>query len=243
MLNRYLFLFISLVLTGCSNHSTYHVQRGDSVYSISWRYGYHYKDVAAWNNIAPPYVIHEGQVLRFIAPEPKQNWTLLSKSRNTVSSSKLTAIGTSAGDRQDVTVATPKNVALTKGSPELHWNWPSQGLIRKEFSRELGSNGIDIGGSVGQAVVAAVSGRVVYSGNGLSGYGNLLILKHNEEYLSAYAYNQVLLVKEGDLVAAGQQIANMGEVRVGDGLLHFEIRREGQPVDPMLYLPRSTTEP
>ncbi|MBA2653845.1 MAG: peptidoglycan DD-metalloendopeptidase family protein [Gammaproteobacteria bacterium] len=118
-----------------------------------------------------------------------------------------------------------------------HWQWPATGKIVKAFSlQEGGCKGLDITGNLGDPVKAVAPGKVVYSGSGLRGYGNLVIIKHSENYLSAYAYNKKLLVKEGDVVKAGDEIGKMGQNNTGDVLLHFEIRRNGKPVNPQLYL-------
>jgi lipoprotein NlpD len=118
------------------------------------------------------------------------------------------------------------------------WQWPARGKVIRGFSLQAGGNnkGIDIGGQLGDPILAIAPGKVVYSGTGLKGYGNLLIIKHTDNYLSAYAYNRKLLVKEGDIVKAGSEIGTMGQNDAGNTLLHFEIRRNGKPVDPLLYL-------
>ena len=118
-----------------------------------------------------------------------------------------------------------------------HWQWPARGEVVTSFSRS-GGKGIDIAGSFGQAIVAASDGEVVYSGSGLIGYGQLIIVKHNKRYLSAYAHNNKILVKEGDTVKGGQRIAEMGRSGSNRALLHFEIRRDGKPIDPVRYLPK-----
>ncbi len=119
----------------------------------------------------------------------------------------------------------------------VDWIWPTKGKLISSFNDKNGTKGIDIGGQSGQAVIAAGAGKVVYSGSGLRGYGKLIIIKHNKTYLSAYAHNQTLLVKEGDMVAQGQKIAEMGDSDADKVALHFEIRRFGKPVDPAKYLP------
>ncbi|MFO1389162.1 peptidoglycan DD-metalloendopeptidase family protein [Cellvibrio sp.] len=119
------------------------------------------------------------------------------------------------------------------------WQWPSSGKLLAQFQGETGQNkGIDLGGKLGEPVLAAASGRVVYAGSGLSGYGNLLIIKHNETFLSAYAHNEEISVKEGDFVKAGQKVADMGSSGTDRVKLHFEIRSDGSPVDPLRYLPK-----
>ena len=117
------------------------------------------------------------------------------------------------------------------------WRWPAKGKVVTSFSRS-GGKGIDIAGKFGQTIVAASAGRVVYSGSGLIGYGQLIIVKHNKRYLSAYAHNNKILVKEGDTVTGGQRIAEMGRSGSNRAMLHFEIRRDGKPIDPLRYLPK-----
>jgi lipoprotein NlpD len=122
------------------------------------------------------------------------------------------------------------------GADDVPWIWPASGKVIGQFS-EAGSKGLDIGGKAGDAVIAAGDGKVVYAGTGLRGYGKLIIVKHNATFLSAYAHNQNLLVKEGQTVSKGQKIAEMGNTDADQVKLHFEVRRQGKPVDPMKYLP------
>ena len=149
----------------------------------------------------------------------------------------------SSADRPEVV---PERVARINPEPQaqaaeanpdvsVEWVWPTQGKLLEGFSE--GSKGVDIAGKSGQAVLASAPGKVVYSGNGLRGYGNLIIIKHNDTYLSAYAHNSKLLMKEGQVVTRGQKIAEMGSVDAGQIKLHFEIRKHGKPVDPLQYLP------
>jgi len=125
---------------------------------------------------------------------------------------------------------------------KLHWQWPIKGRVVKNFSQS-GSKGIDISGQLGQSVRAAEAGKVVYSGDGLIGYGNLLIIKHNEMYLSAYANNSRLLVSEGQVISKSQVVAEVGKVGSGQPALHFEIRKNGKPVNPVNYLPKKVMRP
>ena len=120
---------------------------------------------------------------------------------------------------------------------KLVWGWPTKGKVIAGFNENGGPKGVQIAGNLGQAIVASAPGRVVYTGNGLRGYGNLVIIKHNDTYLSAYAHNRVVLVKQGDVVTRGQKIAEMGKSDANRVMLHFEIRRMGKPVDPMKFLP------
>lgn len=197
----------------------YKVKKGDTLYSISWRYGVNYKSLAKINNIRSPYKIYIGQKLRFKS----------SKSTKTVSSKKVT------------TKQTAKKSSPTKSwsKKSLAWQWPTEGKVVSTYSKSAaGRKGINIAGKSGQKVVSAASGKVVYSGNGLPRYGNLLIIKHNDVYLSAYAHNKTLLVKDGQLVKAGQKIATLGRTGTQRDQLHFEIRRNGKPIDPMRFLPK-----
>ena len=127
---------------------------------------------------------------------------------------------------------------VAAAAPPSRWLWPTDGEVIRKFSQDTaGKKGIAIGGRKGQPVVAAAGGEVVYSGSGLLGYGQLIIINHNKNYLSAYAHNSSLLVKEGDVVEAGQQIAKLGDTGTDRAMLHFEIRHNGRPVDPLKHLP------
>jgi lipoprotein NlpD len=201
--------------------SVYNVQRGDTLYSISWRYGVDYKTLAKINNIKPPYTIYLGQKLKF-----KSSWQPTTSSKQTTQKSSTTKSTT-----------TNKSNATTTRS--VTWRWPTSGNIISTFSAKgTGGKGINIAGKSGQNVIAAASGKVVYSGNGLPRYGNLLIIKHNDTYLSAYAHNKTLFVKEGEWVKGGQKIAALGRTGTQRDQLHFEIRRNGKPVDPLRFLPK-----
>jgi len=200
--------------------SVYKVIKGDTLYSISWRYGLDYKKVAKINRIPPPYNIYIGQKLSFKSAKIKSTAT---KTKTTTSqkTGKKAAIKTSYSNKA------------------LAWRWPTKGKVISTYSKSAaGRKGINIAGKSGQTVQAAAAGKVVYSGNGLSRYGNLLILKHNDVYLSAYAHNKKLLVKEGQSVKAGQKIATLGRSGTQRDQLHFEIRRNGKPIDPMRFLPK-----
>ena len=193
----------------------YTVKKGDTLYSIGFRSGHGYKRLAAWNNISPPYKVYQGQKIKlFRGTESK-------KARNKKKYNKKTSI-----------ISINKRKVL-----RLYWQWPVRGKLLRSFYG-TGNKGIDIAGYVGKKVRAAESGIVVYSGSGLVGYGNLLIIKHNYLYLSAYAHNRRLLVKEGDKVKKGQLIAEMGVGANAKPALHFEIRRNGKSVNPISYLPK-----
>lgn len=202
----------------------YIVKKGDTLFSVSWRYGMDYKTLAKANGIKSPYTIYVGQKLRFKSSQK------VTAARTTKTVSKKTS--TSTSKQQTSSPASSSNQRLT-------WRWPTNGKIISTYSKSAaGRKGIDITGKSGQNIIAAASGKVVYSGNGLPRYGNLLIIKHNDVYLSAYAHNKTLLVKEGQWVKSGQKIATLGKSGTQRYQLHFEIRRNGKPVDPMRFLPK-----
>ncbi len=211
--------------------SSYTVKSGDTLYSISWRYGMDYKTVASINNIRAPYTIFVGQKLRFSGSyKPSKKVTTRTTSR-AYSSKKATA-----PTKKTSTKTTTPTYAANR---TLTWKWPVYGNIISTYSESAaGRKGIDIAGKSGQSIKAAAAGKVVYSGNGLARYGNLIIIKHNDAYLSAYAHNKALLVKEGQNVQVGQKIATLGRTGTQRNQLHFEIRRNGKPVDPMRFLPK-----
>ena len=217
------------LMAGCGGFVYHRVQPGDTLYSISWRYGLDYREVAGWNHIQPPYTIYNGQLLRVMPPTGREGHTASAPA----ASHPAPVIHAPAAAAQSGTSSTGSATAPIK------WLWPIQGHVIQTFSRtDLGRKGIDIGGKPGEAIRAAAAGQVVYAGSGLLSYGKLIILKHNDNYLSAYAYNRDLLVKEGDAVVAGQHIADMGSKTHGDAMLHFEIRYDGRPINPLKYLPR-----
>jgi lipoprotein NlpD len=223
------------------NKAGYHiVSEGDTLYSIAWRYNFDYKEVANWNNVKAPYTIYPGQLIR-LKPILKKKGVAL-KSPDASPEKKVV--------KQPVPRKTPppatkpakqvaKKTAVKKSLPKgpVKWFWPTDGKIARTNS-PTSKKGLDILGRAGQRVKAAATGEVVYSGGGLLGYGKLIIIKHNETYLSAYAYNSKLLVKEGDIVKAGQAISEMGQDHTGRTVLHFEIRQNGKPTNPIKYLPK-----
>lgn len=219
----------SPALSGASPSSNqgkpnYHiVRRGDTLYSIAWRYGLDYRNVASWNRIEPPYTIFPGQRVdingTFTASSPQSpNSNNVAKRRTRTETSKESATSDS----------------------EVGWKWPTRGKMIASFQAS-GRKGVDIAGHFDQPIYAAAGGRVVYSGGGLRGYGKLIIIKHNKRFLSAYAHNNKLLVEEGDKVSGGQHIASMGRSGADRVMLHFEIRHDGNPVDPARYLPKKAT--
>ncbi len=240
----------------------YTVNKGETLYSISWRYGYDHREVAAWNNIRPPYSIYPGQQLLLIAPHqqyakpprqpvasagPVPSTATRPPSKPATSSPVVrpavvaSATPTSSATQSRTTTVTPRRVEkrpVSRQQKSIAWRWPSEGVIVSGFSPSKGKKGLDIRGKLGQSVIAAASGNVVYSGSGLIGYGNLVIIKHNDTYLSAYGHNRRLLVKEGAAVKQGQKIAEMGDSGKDGIILHFEVRRDGKPVNPLNYLPK-----
>jgi lipoprotein NlpD len=199
------------------------VSKGDTLYGISAKYGVSVNRLVQLNQLKKPYVIQPGQTI-FLQP--------ITTARNTSTKTTNTSKPVSSTRTQQ-----PK-VQTTGWSKTVRWQRPANGKIVKKFNRKRNdAKGIDIAGKQGDAIVAAADGKVVYSGNGLISYGNLVIIKHNKSYLSAYAYNRKLLVNEGDQVKSGQKIAEMGRKDTSSPRLHFEIRKNGKPVDPLKYLP------
>ncbi len=192
------------------------VRSGETLSTIAFRYGKDYRDLARWNGLGDGSLIYPGQVLRLTPPA-----------------------GAATASRPPRRAPPPKKVTPPdRSDPSPGWVWPTSGRIVAEFNAASGSGtGLTIAGRAGQPVRAAASGRVVYSGGGLIGYGQLIIVKHNDTYLSAYGHNASLLVKEGETIKQGQRIATMGEGPGQQPRLHFEIRRNGKPVNPRQYLP------
>jgi lipoprotein NlpD len=217
----------------------YTVRANDTLYSISWRYGLDWQQVARWNGIGAPYTIRPGQRLR-LNPPPGGAMATAPPARtgtpSTPASVQTREAPRSAPAPRPAQPATPAPGAATAG---IRWQWPTDGQVVRSFpAGDTGKRGIGISGIRGQPVRAAAPGRVVYSGSGLVGYGQLIIVKHDENFLSAYAHNEKILVSEGTNVAGGQQIGQLGDTGTDRPMLHFEIRYDGRPVDPMRYLPR-----
>lgn len=226
------------------------VARGDTLYSIAWESGRDYKDLAAWNKIPPPYTIKLGQQIRLYppgadkasakktetqaAPAPKPTSKPATAPKEPAPKPKSAPTPAKTGPTDTTTASVQKPSSQEFG----HWVWPVKGKILNAFSETGGNKGLDIAGTRNQPVAAAANGRVVYQGSGLRGYGQLIIVKHNDDFLSAYAHNDKIHVKEGDLVKRGQKIAEMGSTGTDLVKLHFEIRRHGVPVDPLRYLPK-----
>ncbi|MGH8062227.1 MAG: peptidoglycan DD-metalloendopeptidase family protein [Pseudoxanthomonas sp.] len=206
--------------------ATVQVQRGDTLYGVAFRNGIDFRDLATWNGIGAPYTIYPGQSLRLYPSNGKN----------------VAATGTSPATTVRPKPPVPTRPVATQAAPAssgVSWRWPADGAVIGRFAAgDATKQGVDIAGTSGQAVRAAGDGVVVYSGGGLVGYGELVIIKHSESWLSAYGHNRTRLVNEGQNVKAGQQIAEMGRSGASRDMLHFEIRYNGKPVDPQLYLPK-----
>ena len=234
------------MLAACGSHPTapvtdlspidkrkthYVVQEGDTLHAISFRVGISYQKLANWNRIDSPYRIYVGEKLSLRPGSP----TRPAKKPPTAVASQPRSSGKSSAPTAKLASAPLPEVSLP--SRVSSWKWPAKGKLTQTFSPNKAQYGIDIKGNRASPVLSAASGQVVYAGNGIRGYGELVIVKHSDQYVSAYAYNDRILVKEGDTVAAGQQIAKMGSTGTKSVKLHFEIRKDGEPVNPLQYLP------
>ncbi|MGI9311448.1 MAG: peptidoglycan DD-metalloendopeptidase family protein [bacterium] len=204
---------------------------GDSVYSIAWDFGLDHRKIAKWNRLAKPYPIRAGQRLRL-------------RPSSGAATNNTSAVATKPVATQSVTPkpkpAAPTTrqqpAASTSAAAPTKWRWPAKGELISKFSRANGRNGIAIAGAPGSPIHATAAGEVVYAGEGLRGYGKLIIVKHSPAYLSAYAHNRKILVAEGARVRAGERIAQMGSSGAERTMLHFEIRKNGEPQDPLAFL-------
>ena len=201
------------------------VTKGETLYSIAWRYGHDYKTLASRNLIKSPFVIYPGQVIR-LKPVKRRR------------AAQPPPVVEKQTRRRSKPAAKPQTASRSGTTATVRWQWPARGKLLKSSS-PTAEKGISIAGRTGQKIVAAATGKVVYSGSGLRGYGKLIIIKHSDTYLSAYAHNRELIVKEGETVKAGQQISTMGLDGKGAPVLHFEIRKNGKPINPLGQLPRS----
>ncbi|MBD2825738.1 murein hydrolase activator NlpD [Xenorhabdus szentirmaii] len=252
---------------GSYGGSTYTVKRGDTLFYIAWITGEDFRELSLKNNILEPYSLNVGQVLR-IGNVNSNNGVLSASNSNQSkirqvdfqkineypanidrpSSGKMLpreTVSDSDNDNSKVSTVTDTSANSANSRQSVSsgtinsWRWPAEGKILENFSDSQGGNkGIDIAGSRGQPVLSTASGKVVYAGNALRGYGNLIIIKHNDDYLSAYAHNDTMLVREQQDVQAGQKIATMGSTGTSSVRLHFEIRYKGKSVNPLRYLPQ-----
>ncbi len=220
------------------DRATYTVREGDTLYSIAWRHGHDYRELARANDIDSSYTIYPGQVIRLDATTPA------------ASRQARAAPASGTGDRPAqpessrpsggrASPAPSRSASSSSGAADLNWRWPVNGSVLSSFDpNEPGRGGITIAGSSGDPVHAAEAGTVVYRGSGLTGYGKLIILKHDDHWLSAYAHNQDLLVSEGQQVDQGERIARMGATGTYRTQLRFEIRKDGKPQNPIDLLPQ-----
>ena len=240
-------------LQGIENYGKpgyYAVRPGDTIRRIGSETGQRWQDIARWNNLDNPDLIEVGQVLRVIPPSgsgtavataPAASGSEGAVTKPVTPPPVIAAVpgsgaSTPVKPTAPVTASPASPGSGSSGDEDLGWIWPASGSLIAGFD-EAKNKGYDISGKAGDPVLAAADGRVVYAGAGLRGYGNLIILKHNNTYLTAYAHNQTLLVKEDQSVQKGQKIAEMGNSDADRVKLHFEIRRQGKPVDPSRYLP------
>ncbi|WP_206074875.1 peptidoglycan DD-metalloendopeptidase family protein [Marinobacter litoralis] len=254
-----IFLFSAIFLSGCNTAAIYNddrynppvywgshvVKGGETLYGIAWRYGRDYRELGDANGLKPPWNIKAGQVLRLDRKGKIRHTADSSAQSRRKPVAKPPASRTSsrtAASEKAVSKAPPVRSSGSKNRQtvaNIKWRWPHAGTVIASYSTSGKVNkGIDIVGRPGDAVRAAADGSVVYAGDGLLGYGNLIIVNHNEHYLSAYAHNRKILVQEGEGVKAGQVIAELGSSGTDKPMLHFEIRKNGNPVDPSRYLPR-----
>ncbi|MGY0611231.1 MULTISPECIES: peptidoglycan DD-metalloendopeptidase family protein [unclassified Luteimonas] len=211
------------------------VRRGDNLYRLATSNGISALDLAMWNGIAAPYTIYPGQTLR-LYPSAGTRTSTASRGRTGSTARPPTD---SRGRVVRPTQAPPQPTGSAPLKSAVAWRWPAEGQLVSRFTEgDPTRQGIGVAGSAGHAVRAAGDGVIVYSGSGLVGYGELIIIKHDEQWLSAYGHNRKRLVGEGDRVKAGQQIAEMGRTGADRDMLHFEIRYNGKPVDPLRYLPQ-----
>lgn len=220
----------------------YRVKRGDTLYRIALEHGQSYRDIAQWNNLLNPDQIEVDQVLQ-VAPLNNSNAKVIVGgpiNSHDITTRPLPSDVTKDGAANDSAAADKQKDTTKEGVPDMRLNWPAAGKIVGAFD-DTKNKGLDIAGKVGDSVKAAADGKIVYAGNGLRGYGNLIIIKHNSTFLTAYAHNRSLIAKEGEHVKAGQKIAEMGNSDTDSVKLHFEVRRHGKPVDPMRYLPEKNS--
>lgn len=256
----FMFFLASCALNNSENKrgsykgSYYIVKKGDTVYFISVIADKNVNDIISYNNLKPPYVIRPGQKINLWQPKYAYSSSVVASSTSQTAQKSSTSTTSEnkkkptkgvvnseenkyvvSESKQDVTDDVAKSTSSdTKISS---WIWPTKGRVINKFSvGDQGNKGIDIAGQRGQDVVSTAAGVVVYAGDALRGYGNLIIIKHNEEYLSAYAHNDKLLIREGQSVKAGQKIAAMGSTGTNSVRLHFEIRYKGTSVNPEHYL-------
>ncbi len=213
------------------------VARGESLYGIARDADVEVHDLAAWNDLSPPYTLEIGQKLRLTPDKKSQREAVAAGPRDSGASAKES--GQARSKPPASSQSGSKNPASAgRSQTTVQWSWPADGALLERYRADGRSRGIEIGGARGALVHAAAGGHVVYQGSGLRGYGNLIIIKHNTDYLSAYAHCDRTYVREGDVVKSRQKLAEMGSSGTDRVKLHFEIRHRGRPVDPLDHLPR-----
>ena len=216
--------------------ASYKIKSGDTLFAIAWRFGWDYKKLAKANNIRSPYTIYVGQKVYFKAVSDNND---VNNNKKQSSASKPVVSSVSSSKKVVKNKSKSLNNNQNMGSGGVSWSWPLQGKVVQKFTNKGAvSHGIDLSVAHGKTVKAASSGIIVYAGSGIQGYGNLVVVKHNDTFLSAYAYNSRILVAEGTKVSRGQAIAEVGKGPQLDPRLHFEIRKDGKPVNPLWYLPK-----
>ncbi|CCD29486.1 Putative outer membrane metallopeptidase lipoprotein nlpD; LysM Peptidoglycan-binding domain [Candidatus Glomeribacter gigasporarum BEG34] len=235
----------------------YRVQPGDTLYRIALDHGQHYLDVARWNHLPNPDQIEVNQLLRVVPPADEANapaqTSIADADRAAAQTQPLNGVSAAPGTpltlsspaqpgpeaaRADAPAERPQTQPSAPAAPGgIALAWPVRGPVLESFDQTK-NKGINIGGEAGAPIQASAAGRVVYAGNGLRGYGHLIIVKHNATFLTAYAHNRKLFARENETVAQGQKIAEMGDSDANRVMLHFEVRKQGKPVDPLLYLPK-----
>ncbi len=240
-------VLVALTLAGCGAAwvrwdegaaDRHEVKAGDTLYAIAFRHQLETRSLAHWNGLEPWDTIYPGQRLKLYPPLPGESRRPPPVPRGAPPPPRRPSRAASAPPPAGGTAPDPEPPAPMPSAAPYRWQWPADGAVIAGFAPSRGRKGLDIAGRPGDAVRASSAGKVVYAGSALKGYGLLLIVKHDEDYLSAYGHNRRLLVSEGDLVTAGQPIAELGVGPQQQPLLHFEIRRNGKPVDPRPLLPR-----
>lgn len=224
---------------------TYTVGKGDTLYSVAWRFNFDYKKLANANAIKKPYTLYVGQVLKLSERKAAQvsavKKTQKTKKKYTVNQEKgpPVSVASKSSSNKPKKSVQKKTANEFVPSKDKGWLWPVSGKVVKQYSLQNKlSKGIDIAARTGTAIKSSRSGKIVYAGSALKGYGNLIIVRHDDVYLSAYAHNRVLLVKEGTIVKQGQKIAELGSSGTQSPKLHFEIRKKGKPINPLRLLPK-----
>lgn len=214
---------------------THTVARGDTLYSIAWTHNIDYRRLALVNNLAAPYTIYPGQQLNLSDSGVSESAI---SALPDIPASPAGELASGTGQRPQAAIDARRTGSVnTRQVDGVSWQWPADGRMLSMFSESGSSRGVDIAGMQGQAVYAAADGDVVYAGSGIQGAGNLVILRHSARHLSAYMYNRDMVVGEGDRVRAGDKIAEMGTGPNGRDMLHFEVRVDGKPTDPVRFLP------